>query len=232
MYLKTLPHLLLRDESAWSVSQWSRNSYSKFLEKKITPPQHLVINIFLAVVARKERVLHSELGLFGYLCTLARALLLVLFVQMQIIFLYKCFIISCACLQHTAPLQQQKVQQQRPCQPKKKHTNLYAYARTHTHTQTHYSLVHRKFCIKHTLAGCPGQGVPNMPAAVWLCHWYKTRLLCVCTSAVRQHTTPCASVRKWNSCDPNQISSSQPQRALKLLKVPDLHLHLLSFQIG
>lgn len=143
---------------------------------------------------------------------------------MQIIFLYKCFIISCACLQHTDPLQQQKVQQQRPCQPQKTHTNLYAC------TQTHYSLVHRKFCIKHILAGCPGQGVPNMPAAVWLCHWYKTRLLCVCTSAVRQHTTPCASVRKWNSCNPNQISSSQPQRALKLLKVPDVHLHLLSFQ--
>lgn len=100
----------------------------------------------------------------------------------------------------------------------------------HAHTKTHYRLVHRKFCIKHILAGCPGQGVPNMPAAVWLCHWYKTRLLCVCTSAVRQHTTPCASVRKWNSCNPNQISSSQPQRALKLLKVPDLHLHLLSFQ--
>lgn len=67
MYLKTLPHLLLRDESAWSVSQWSRNSYSKFLEKKITPPQHLVINSFLAVVARNKRVLHSELDLFGYL---------------------------------------------------------------------------------------------------------------------------------------------------------------------
>lgn len=52
----------------------------------------------------------------------------------------------------------------------------------------------------------------------------------MCTSAVCQHTTPCASVRKWNSCNPNQISSSQPQRSLKLLKVPDLHLHLLSFQ--
>jgi len=58
VYWKTLPHLLLRDESAWSVSQWSRNSYSKFLEKKITPCQHLVINSFLAVVARKKRILY------------------------------------------------------------------------------------------------------------------------------------------------------------------------------
>lgn len=136
MYLKTPPHLLLRDESAWSVSQWSRNPYSKFLEKKITPPQHLVISSFLAAVARKEFSIQSwaYLGICG---TLARALLLVLFVQMQIIFLYKCFIISCACLQHTAPLQQQKVQQQRPCQPKKTHTNLYSHIYAHTHRQTH-----------------------------------------------------------------------------------------------
>lgn len=40
VYWKTLPHLLLGDESAWSVSQWSRNSYSEFLEEKITPAQH------------------------------------------------------------------------------------------------------------------------------------------------------------------------------------------------
>lgn len=66
VYLKTLPHLLLGDESAWSVSQWSRNSYPKFLEKKITPSQHLVINSLLAVVARKKRILPSELGLLGY----------------------------------------------------------------------------------------------------------------------------------------------------------------------
>lgn len=130
VYLKTLPHLLLRDESAWSVSQWSRNSYSKFLEKKITPSQHLVTNSFLAVVAGKKRVLHAGLGLFGYswysytgtftstICTNANH------------FLYKCFIISHACLQCAAPLQQEKIQQQRPCQPKKTHTNLYA----HTHT--------------------------------------------------------------------------------------------------
>lgn len=82
---------------------------------------------------RKEFSVQSwtYLGTCG---TLTQALLLVLFVQMQIIFLYKCFIISCACLQHTALLQQQKVQQQRPCQPKKTHTNLYAHTHTHRHT--------------------------------------------------------------------------------------------------
>lgn len=67
VYLKTPPHLLLWDESAWSVSQWSRNSYSKFLEKKNTPSQRSVINSLLAVVARKKRICHSELSLFGYL---------------------------------------------------------------------------------------------------------------------------------------------------------------------
>lgn len=106
VYLKTLPHLLLGDESAWSVSQWSRNSYSEFLEKKVTPPQRLVINSFIAVVTRKKRVPHSELGLFGYswysytgtftICTNENN------------FLHKCFIISHTCLQCTAPLQQQK----------------------------------------------------------------------------------------------------------------------------
>lgn len=70
MYLKTLPHLLLRDESAWSVSQWSRNSYSKFLEKKITPPQHLVINSFLAVVARKGKSSPFRAGLIWVLVVL------------------------------------------------------------------------------------------------------------------------------------------------------------------
>lgn len=70
MYLKTLPHLLLRDESAWSVSQWSRNSYSKFLEKKITPPQHLVINSFLAVVARKKKSSPFRAGLIWVLVVL------------------------------------------------------------------------------------------------------------------------------------------------------------------
>lgn len=135
VYLKTLPHLLLGDESAWSVSQWSRNSYSEFLEKKVTPSQHFVMNSFLAVVARRKRVLHSELGLFGYslysdtgtsastVCTNAHR------------FLYKHFIISHPCLQRTAPLQQQNIQQQRPCQPKKTHTNLYAC----THTTTWFT---------------------------------------------------------------------------------------------
>lgn len=84
------------------------------------------------MVARKKRVLHSELGLFGYLWYSCTGTFTSTVCTNANHFLYKCFIISCACLQHTAPLQQQKVQQQRPSQPKKTHTNLYACAHTHT----------------------------------------------------------------------------------------------------
>lgn len=174
------------------------------------------------MTARRKRVLHSELGLFWYLwysywgtstntiCTNANHVL------------YECFIISHTCLQCT-PHSSNKTRNNKGPANRSKHTQI------HMHTTAWFT--------ENSASSIFWQGVQDkefstQPSAVWLCHWYKTRLVCVCTSAVHQHITLYASVRKWNSCNPNQISFSQPQRALKLLKVPDLHLHLLLFKTG
>lgn len=226
MYLKTPPHLLLWDESAWSVSQWSRNSYSKFLEKKNTPSQRLVINSLLAAAARKKRICHSGLSLFGYsgcsatgtfastTCTNANYFSASTWGPVTLVY-------------RAQPHSSYKNSNNKgPVDHRKKDTNIAIRVRT---------------AQPGSQKNCAGgkifwQGVRDTlfstePAAVRLCHWYKMRPMDVCTSAVSKHITLRASVRKWNSCNPNQISFSPwPQRGLKLLKVPDLHLRRLSFQ--
>lgn len=83
--------------------------------------------------------------------TLTKVLLLVPFVQIQIIF-YRSALKLATLVYRVLPHSSNKKQNNKGPANRRKHTQIF-------YAHTHYNLVHRKFCIKHILAGCPGQGV-------------------------------------------------------------------------
>jgi len=114
--------------------------------------------------------------------------------------------------------------------PKKINNKGPANRRKHTQTymHTHYNLVHRKFCIKHILAGCPGQGVQYTAGCCVVMPLM--RLVCVYIRSTPAHNTVCICQEMKTAVTLIRFLFPKPQRALQLLKVPDLHLHLLSFR--